>query len=139
MSFLRSRRDALKTFALALLAACDSVVARLKGRRLVAVTAASSVTADSAHRSTVEDQPIIVVRDGGKVRAFLALCTHEGCPLGWNPTQRLIRCPCHGSAFSTAGRVVQGPAQNPLRELPTYVNRDSVMIDAGSLEISPRS
>ena len=139
MSFLRSRRDALKTFALALLAACDSAVARLKGRRLVAVAPVNRVTADSAHRSTIEDQPIIVVRDGGELRAFLAVCTHEGCPLGWNATQRLIRCPCHGSAFSTAGQVVQGPAQNPLRELPTFVDRDSVSIDASALPISPRS
>ena len=49
--------------------------------------------------------------------AVTAVCTHEGCPLGWNPEQRLIRCPCHGGAYDVSGQVVDGPPPAPLHRL----------------------
>src|SRR6185436_10265980 len=51
------------------------------------------------------DESAIVVNVDGAVRAFRAVCTHEGCPLGWNAQQHLIRCPCHGGAYDTNGHV----------------------------------
>ena len=74
------------------------------------------------------DDSVIVVNVGGRVRAFLAVCTHEGCPLGWNAAQHLIRCPCHGSAFDTMGRVVNGPAPKPLTRIDTIVERGEVLL-----------
>ena len=86
-----------------------------------------------AVRDSADDgQPIIVVNDAGTVRAFHAVCTHEGCPLGWNPTQHLIRCPCHGSAFDIKGQVVHGPAARPLTPIETFVERGDVLIAAPS-------
>jgi Rieske Fe-S protein len=125
-----SRRAALKTLLLGALAACDATVARLRGRKLVAVTTVDKVSGGSAFRTRIAEQPIIVVNDGQRIRTFVAVCTHEGCPLGWNPTQHLIRCPCHGSAFDTAGRVVNGPAVSPLTEIDTFVERGTVLIVA---------
>lgn len=59
------------------------------------------------------ERPIHLRRDAsGAVLAVLASCTHRGCqpePLG----DRLV-CPCHGSEFSFAGEVLQGPAERPL-------------------------
>ena len=136
---MTSRRNALKTLGLGLLAACESTIARLKGRKLVRVAAADSVSVVAAQRTTVADQPIIVVNDGHRLRTFVAVCTHEGCPLGWNSTQRLIRCPCHGSAFDTSGRVVEGPARDPLTEIETVTQGGAVWIDERSLAPSPRS
>ena len=86
------------------------------------------VPAGAAYRTKYGDEPIIVVNAGGGIRTFVAVCTHEGCPLGWNPTQHLIRCPCHGSAFDTSGLVVNGPAKLPLTELDTIVERGMVSI-----------
>ena len=82
----------------------------------------------SAYRLTHGDQPIVLVNVDGDVRAFLAVCTHEGCPLGWNPNQHLIRCPCHGSAFDTSGNVVNGPAKLPLTKLETIVDNQAVLL-----------
>jgi Rieske Fe-S protein len=125
---MTSRRGALKLFVLSALAACDSTIARLRGARLVPIARIDQVPTGSAFRTTHGDDPLILVNVDGKVTTFLAVCTHEGCPLGWNPQQHLIRCPCHGSAFDTAGRVVNGPAKTPLTPLQTITERGAVLL-----------
>jgi len=123
-----SRRETLKLFLLSVLAACDSAIARMRGERLVPIARLDQVPPGSAYRTTHGDDPLILVNVDGKVTTFLAVCTHEGCPLGWNPQQHLIRCPCHGSAFDTTGRVVNGPAQMPLTRLRTIAERGEVLL-----------
>jgi glycine/D-amino acid oxidase-like deaminating enzyme/nitrite reductase/ring-hydroxylating ferredoxin subunit len=46
----------------------------------------------------------------GDVHAVSAVCTHLGCVLGWNCTDRTWDCSCHGSRFAIDGRVIHGPA-----------------------------
>lgn len=74
------------------------------------------------------DESVIVLNDAGALRAFLAVCTHEGCPLGWNEQQHLIRCPCHGGAYDTHGKVVSGPPPAPLTELPVEVTKGMITV-----------
>jgi len=59
-------------------------------------------------------EPILVVRtpDGG-VAALSAICTHLGCPLGYESPE--VVCPCHQSRFTTDGAVVKPPAKAALR------------------------
>jgi Rieske Fe-S protein len=97
-------------------------IARRRSRRPsgVPVTSLDKVPPGSAFR-TRGDSPIIVLNVGGEIRAFDAVCTHEGCPVGWNPAQRLIRCPCHGGAYDATGRVVDGPPPAPLHRLEAEV------------------
>ncbi len=57
-----------------------------------------------------------VYRDAdGELHAVSARCTHLGCIVSWNGAERSWDCPCHGSRFDLDGRVLQGPAVNPLR------------------------
>lgn len=55
----------------------------------------------------------------------LGVCTHLGCvPLGAGEGENKgpfggYFCPCHGSAYDTAGRIRSGPAPKNL-EVPTY-------------------
>lgn len=50
----------------------------------------------------------------GQFKAFSAICTHQGCPVGQISNGTII-CPCHGSQFSIKdGGVVGGPAPAPL-------------------------
>ena len=64
----------------------------------------------------------------------LGVCTHLGCvPLGAGEGENRgpfggYFCPCHGSAYDTAGRIRQGPAPKNL-EVPDYeFTSDTVVV-----------
>ena len=52
------------------------------------------------------------------VRAFRAVCTHEGCTITGADADIYV-CPCHGSRYSRSGKVVNGPATSSLRKYAT--------------------
>lgn len=52
--------------------------------------------------------------DDGTLHECSAVCTHLGCVVQWNATERSWDCPCHGSRFSIDGHVLNGPAKEPL-------------------------
>jgi nitrite reductase/ring-hydroxylating ferredoxin subunit len=53
----------------------------------------------------------------GELHTNSAVCTHLGCIVGWNDTERTWDCPCHGSRFDIDGNVIAAPAQEPLRPI----------------------
>ncbi|MGH9553073.1 MAG: FAD-dependent oxidoreductase, partial [Terriglobales bacterium] len=58
--------------------------------------------------------------DDGTPHAVSAACTHKGCIVTWNNADQTWDCPCHGSIFSTDGKVIHGPAVKalPSKRLP---------------------
>jgi glycine/D-amino acid oxidase-like deaminating enzyme/nitrite reductase/ring-hydroxylating ferredoxin subunit len=56
--------------------------------------------------------------DNGVLVAVSPTCTHLGCRVNWNRAERSWDCPCHGSRFSPAGDVLQGPAVHRLERKP---------------------
>jgi len=77
----------------------------------------------------VPDGQARVVRDGteltgvyrdedGRAHGVSLRCTHLGCLLRFNDTERSWDCPCHGSRFDVRGNVLEGPAVRPLANKP---------------------
>jgi nitrite reductase/ring-hydroxylating ferredoxin subunit/uncharacterized membrane protein len=58
------------------------------------------------------DTEVLLYREGNRINALWATCTHEGGPLGEGHfADGCVRCPWHGSTFRLAdGKVVRGPA-----------------------------
>ncbi|MGH2846639.1 MAG: Rieske 2Fe-2S domain-containing protein [Thermoleophilaceae bacterium] len=56
-----------------------------------------------------------VFRDEDGVAHGVSLrCTHLGCLVHFNAAERSWDCPCHGSRFGVDGKVLAGPANDPL-------------------------
>ena len=61
--------------------------------------------------------------EDGSVHAVSAICTHRGCQVTFNDSERTWDCPCHGSRYDIEGKVVHGPAVSdlaPLAEKTTH-------------------
>lgn len=118
-----SRRATLITGAVAsgaLLASCaegDSDVTPPEGS--VEMGAASAVGVGKAARLTHGSTTVIVSQpSAGEYKAFSTVCTHQGCQVQVQDSNRIV-CPCHGSEFAVAdGSVVHGPAESPLASYP---------------------
>lgn len=63
----------------------------------------------------VDGKNVAAFRDEeGHLHSVSAVCSHMGCIVGWNETDRSWDCPCHGSRFDLTGEVIHGPATAPL-------------------------
>lgn len=57
---------------------------------------------------------ILMKKSDGTVNAMSMLCTHVCCQCEYSGSSNEILCPCHGSVFDQNGKVLRGPAQQPL-------------------------
>ena len=78
-----------------------------------------------------------VVKDAqGKLTVFAVNCSHLGCSIGLNTTDKTFDCPCHGSRFHLDGTVLHGPAADPLSHLtwqqdpsdPSAISVDGIVL-----------
>ena len=71
---------------------------------------------------------ILVSRTGADTfSAVNGTCTHEGCTVSlW--ASPLFVCPCHGSRYTVAGEVVQGPAPAALPRFGTELRGGDLYI-----------
>lgn len=74
---------------------------------------------------------LVRLQDGG----FLAVyrrCTHLGCSVPYDPAAQQFICPCHGSAFTMEGDVINPPAPRPLDLFALSINdAGEVLVDTG--------
>lgn len=72
------------------------------------------------------DGPWAAYRDAaGELTTVSAVCTHQGCLVRFNEPEKSWDCPCHGSRFAVDGRVVEGPATEPLAPHPGFPDKSS--------------
>lgn len=74
---------------------------------------------------------IAVANVEGTFYAFNDTCTHEECSLADGDLEGTnVVCPCHGSSFDvTNGRVVTGPAAEPVESYQVKVEGEELQIE----------
>ncbi|HEX7933629.1 MAG TPA: FAD-dependent oxidoreductase [Paraburkholderia sp.] len=90
----------------------------------------SQLREDRAVRVVVNDEKILLVRDGDTVRAYSADCPHAGGPLEEGALcHGKIICPWHKGTFDVAtGNVLEPPPLMPLERYAVVVDGDDVMV-----------
>jgi len=61
---------------------------------------------------------VYLVHESNDMFALSARCPHLGCTLNYDTVSQSFKCPCHGSAFTLAGRRVEGPARKDMARVP---------------------
>ena len=71
--------------------------------------------------------PICVYRfNETEYSALYLKCTHQGCEI--QPQGDFLVCPCHGSEYSSQGKVINPPADKDLRKFLVMANENSITI-----------
>ncbi len=77
-----------------------------------------------------EDQNFFVFADNDGLHAISSVCTHLGCLVAISESG--FQCPCHGSKYNQAGKVIAGPAPRSLPWLDISRSVDgTLVVDAG--------
>ncbi|MEJ7707106.1 MAG: FAD-dependent oxidoreductase [Nocardioidaceae bacterium] len=75
----------------------------------------SDLKPDEAIVTRIGKQLVAAYRsEAGELHAVSARCTHLGCVVNFNNSEKSWDCPCHASRFAADGSVLHGPAVKPL-------------------------
>lgn len=77
-------------------------------------------------RSLIPDAPAVLIHNQNGFAALSLVCTHLGCTVEQKGDG--FACPCHGSHYDENGKVLRGPAQQPLRVLHVEVNPNGNLV-----------
>ena len=105
-----------------------SIPGRIRLERKVAVG-----TMDGLRQgiTVMKEHGIAIVRSGDTFGAVSLSCTHLGCMVA--QAGGGFACPCHGSRFGSDGRVLNGPALNPLARYELEITGDRrVVVNLGA-------
>ncbi len=76
-----------------------------------------------------DNKKIIVLHpDENSYKAFENKCTHMGGQVAYSHKDGFMQCALHGSRFDTEGRVVKGPADKPLTEFRTSLDKNRLTV-----------
>ena len=93
------------------------------------VAAVSAIPPGHAMPVSTASVDALIINDGGDISAVSGICTHLGCKLQPDDTNRKLDCPCHQTAFGWSGKVLYyrlkaAPANLP--RIPSRVNDGQV-------------
>ena len=134
------RRGIIRTGAVGVMAVIASFAGRAFPKAAAATTSAKS-TSKAAKGQIIKlaDLPIggtynfvhstqgvpsILFRTKTGVFAYSAICTHQGCTVGYDKSSKHLVCPCHGAAYDPANgaKVLSGPTNTPLATIKVKVS-----------------
>lgn len=79
----------------------------------------------------LQAKEVAVLRDPSNPKKLLAVnpkCTHNGCIVNWVAGEKKYECPCHDSDFAADGKVLKGPATEPLATYPAKIVGAQVLV-----------
>jgi nitrite reductase/ring-hydroxylating ferredoxin subunit len=82
---------------------------------------------DGAYDKLAKEKRVMLIRQGDRLYATTATCTHRNCVL--KSVGGDMRCGCHGSRFSLDGNVIKGPARDPLPRYAISSNNGRIAVD----------
>jgi len=135
------RRGAIRIGALSLAA----VGAALIGKTFAKVSEKSATTVSGSsqiielskinigetHQFALSNgMPAILFRTKTGVFAYSATCTHEGCTVAYQSSNKSLYCPCHGAEFDPFknGGVIAGPTRDALPTVKVEISGDWVVL-----------
>jgi nitrite reductase/ring-hydroxylating ferredoxin subunit len=67
---------------------------------------------------TTNDPAVLLRSNEGEYRAYSRRCSHAGCSVDFDPSNKCLKCPCHRGTFDPRfGYVMFGPPRRPLDEI----------------------
>jgi menaquinol-cytochrome c reductase iron-sulfur subunit len=82
-----------------------------------------------AYMRTVTGEDVWVIKHGpAEATVFSPVCPHMGCRYNWQAESKQFICPCHGSVFSPAGKVLGGPSPRSLDTLPHKIENGALYV-----------
>lgn len=67
--------------------------------------------------------------DDGGLLALSMVCSHMGCTINWDASEKVFKCPCHASVFDKLGNVVKSPASRALNYHKVIIENGEIMVD----------
>lgn len=80
--------------------------------------------ADLDKTGRIQTEQVVISRDPANPKKLVAInprCTHRGCTVDWIATEKKYECPCHQASFAADGKVLKGPADQPLGTYPVKI------------------
>lgn len=87
-----------------------------------------AITEGSARFGMLAGKPAVVLRRNGELVALSAVCTHLGCTVAFNASEKIFQCPCHGGEYDAEGNVIDGPPPKPLERLNIKIADDKIIL-----------
>jgi cytochrome b6-f complex iron-sulfur subunit len=72
----------------------------------------------------------LVIQEGPKIASYAIspVCTHLGCTVEWKAESNRFICPCHGSQYSSTGKVEKGPANKHLPLVTVVIKQNQIRL-----------
>ena len=95
----------------------------------IGVTSLAVNSSKSFHNPKDANASLLVHLPDGTFIAYERACTHTGVYVNYDPATHTLICPAHGAIFDPAhqGKVLQGPATQPLPPVTVQVHTDGTI------------
>ena len=79
--------------------------------------------------NAIDSHGMLLYRENENViKVYSRNCTHANCIIDAYSSSGVSTCSCHGSAFDLNGNVLNGPAENPLKQYNATISGDIITI-----------